>query len=131
MKKFLKSDGQQCQQKIKKKSRKKTPNNSLSTNTKKTTTYDFENPGPGLRQVRKCGGIKQASMMKTISIRTFTKGTHASRGNSYISVFCYFSCRFVLHLELYCCKVVINIPLIALFRWLLKTVSVADYRPLQ
>lgn len=30
-----------------------------SQNTNKTKTYDSENPGPGLGQTQKCGGVKR------------------------------------------------------------------------
>jgi hypothetical protein len=39
----------------------------FSMNTKKTTTCDFGNRGPGLRQVQQCGRVKQVNGIPTLS----------------------------------------------------------------
>jgi len=36
------------------------------TEQKKTTTYDIGNPGPGLRQTQKCGGVMPVNGIATI-----------------------------------------------------------------
>ena len=45
-------------------------NNHLSSvnspNTKKATTYDAENTGPGLEQTQNCGGIKSINRFPTL-----------------------------------------------------------------
>ena len=38
-----------------------------SLNKKKTTTHDFGNPGPGLGQAQKCGGVKPVNEIPTLS----------------------------------------------------------------
>ena len=40
--------------------------NSLST--KKTTTYEVRNPGPGLRQAQKCGRVKYINGIPTLPL---------------------------------------------------------------
>jgi len=39
-----------------------------SLNTKKTTTYDVGNPGPGLGQAHKCGSVKLVNVIPTIPL---------------------------------------------------------------
>ena len=56
--KFLNSDGQQFHLSINKTNINNHLLHQIIEHQKKTTTYDVGNPGPGLGQAQKCGGIK-------------------------------------------------------------------------
>ena len=58
LKENLISDGQQYHQYQQKEQ---------SLNINKAMTYDIWNPGPGLRQAQRCGGVKQVKGMPTLT----------------------------------------------------------------
>jgi hypothetical protein len=43
-------------------------------NIKNSTPYDVENPGPGLEQTHKCGGVKPVNRLQTLLVIGYPTG---------------------------------------------------------